>query len=116
MYKETITSSRWVDGSGWSYEHCYAGFDDKTLPAEQFDLSFSAEDFAQLIAGNADDNTLRIWASDNGVDELYTYSLVDEDGNEVLYIELWESAIAKWMLGDDADLTVAQFVSSLENE
>lgn len=99
MYTERITYSEWVEGSGWRLQDSYAGFDDTTLPADEWDIHFNANDFALLITENCTDEDLQIWADDSCGDDKYTYTLTDEDGNEVLRIEIWASKAAEYRLG-----------------
>lgn len=102
-YTEDITSSRWVDGSGWAYQDCYAGFETQEFDEREINMDFSASDFAYLITDSYYDNderTLEYFASgDRETDELYTYTLTDENGEEVKRIEIWFSAAAKYRLG-----------------
>ena len=98
-YTESITYSHWIEGSGWSLQDCYAGFDDTDIPSDKINPSWSAEDFAALICEGYDDDALHSMADDSLCDDKYTYLLTDDNGKEVQRIEIWASVAAQYMLG-----------------
>lgn len=89
---QIITSSKWVDGSGWSYQ-------DSIISEEESDSLFDTLEEVKEYCEDADswgdfDNLFLDDIAD-GEDIQYTVTFEDEDGNEIASMSVWASDMSE---------------------